>query len=616
MAKNRLESLRADHEIMEELQDLMHSRSGLPRAKEAPGGKKSVATALESVESRPASVYDTDQSIAEAIILMTGRPSLLVRDGTFDKPETATWQKRLAPHRALLEQGIPSVGRVELLYHPDFEWVGTAWMVADDVLVTNRHVAELFCERRGGQFPFARNLAGQTIDARVDFREEYQRSQAFEIKVRQVLYVSPAGRLHPDIAFMRIERNDELPPPIPLATRNPRARELVCVVGYPARDSRNAAPVMSQIFADIFDVKRLAPGYVMELPGAGTFTHDCTTLGGNSGSVIFTVASGEAVGLHFAGRFAEANYAVDVSTIKQVLAQMNGFAVAVDVIPEADRRRPEDYADRKGYQEGFLGDAHHVSLPDLTTPIRHDTVVVNADARSIGRYVLDYTHFSVVMSRAHRLARYTAVNIDGSQEVVVRRRNTGWRLDPRLELEHQTGNALYHGNRLDRGHLVRRLDPVWGSDDEAKQAEEDTFHYTNAAPQHEQLNQKSWLKLEDYLLENTNNRDLKLTVFTGPIFQEDDPLYRGVQIPQAYWKVAVMVTQEGELHATAYKLGQAQFLDDIEFAFGAFGTFQVPVRTLEEETGLSFGNLADFDPLDKLEGIAYQPIRGPEDIIM
>ena len=39
-------------------------------------------------------------------------------------------------------------------------------------------------------------------------------------------------------------------------------------------------------------------------------THDSSTLGGNSGSALIDVATGRVVGLHFAGRYLEANYAV------------------------------------------------------------------------------------------------------------------------------------------------------------------------------------------------------------------------------------------------------------------------------------------------------------------
>ena len=50
--------------------------------------------------------------------------------------------------------------------------------------------------------------------------------------------------------------------------------------------------------------------------------HDCSTLGGNSGSVLLDLATGEAVGLHFAGRFLEANYAVPAAVVAARLEQV------------------------------------------------------------------------------------------------------------------------------------------------------------------------------------------------------------------------------------------------------------------------------------------------------
>ena len=60
------------------------------------------------------------------------------------------------------------------------------------------------------------------------------------------------------------------------------------------------------------------------------------------------------------------------------------------------------------------------------------------------------------------MAFYSAVNIDGTQ---LRRvpRGDSWFLDPRIPAEVQTGDEVYKNNDLDRGHMTRRLDPVWGS---------------------------------------------------------------------------------------------------------------------------------------------------------
>ena len=90
-----------------------------------------------------------------------------------------------------------------------------------------------------------------------------------------------------------------------------------------------------------------------------------------------------------------------------------------------------------------------------------------------------------------------------------------WRFDPRIPQTAQLGNDLYRGNNLDRGHQVRRLDPVWGEEDEALLAQEDTFHYTNACPQHKDLNQREWNDLEDYVLDNAGAHELKVSVLTN-----------------------------------------------------------------------------------------------------
>src|SRR5919112_1840117 len=102
-----------------------------------------------------------------------------------------------------------------------------------------------------------------------------------------------------------------------------------------------------------------------------------------------------------------------------------------------------------------------------------------------------------------------------------------WRLDPRLPEDEQTGGRVYARNDLDRGHLVRRASAVWGDTRaEAAQANEDTFYYTNAAPQAAKFNQgmELWLGLESYLQENAADNSRRIVVFTGPIFGDTDPV--------------------------------------------------------------------------------------------
>ncbi|NMR31378.1 DNA/RNA non-specific endonuclease [Crystallibacter degradans] len=223
--------------------------------------------------------------------------------------------------------------------------------------------------------------------------------------------------------------------------------------------------------------------------------------------------------------------------------------------------------------------------------------------------VLDYTHFTICLNTQQRLAELAAVNIDGAQLQDLPREDN-WRLDPRLAADLQAGEDLYRGNDLDRGHLVRRLDPVWGRRVEAAKANTETFFYTNAAPQVNTFNQSKdlWLGLEDYLMDHADNYDTRLSVFTGPVFDDADPRYRGFSIPLLFWKVAAWRAAEG-IASTAYILDQSPLLDEIELErlttaataageippLGPYRTFQVPVQDVQSLTGLGLEQLVEAD---------------------
>src|SRR4051812_27446591 len=140
----------------------------------------------------------------EAVIRDFGRPVLYVRDGKIAMPASGELRSRLRPVKARLEAGIPSVGRIEVTNNPVRSWGGTGWVIDEGVIVTNRHVAELFVERGARSFVSKRNpVTHDVISARIDFREEYGRAEtsAAEVAVRRVLFVEREARRRPDVAF-------------------------------------------------------------------------------------------------------------------------------------------------------------------------------------------------------------------------------------------------------------------------------------------------------------------------------------------------------------------------------------------------------------------------------
>ncbi|MBT2458034.1 DNA/RNA non-specific endonuclease [Streptomyces sp. ISL-86] len=272
--------------------------------------------------------------------------------------------------------------------------------------------------------------------------------------------------------------------------------------------------------------------------------------------------------------------------------------------------------DRTGYDPAFLGPTIPLPKPSTT---------------GIKTVVLPYTHFSVVFRPDRRLAASTAVCIDGAKILEDVPRDDKWEFDPRVPQAHQCGNDIYRDNPLDRGHLVRRLDPVWGATAEANRANVDTFHFTNAAPQADVFNQgkQLWQGLENYLLDHAAEFDRKLSVMTGPVLHDSDPPYRGMQVPLRFWKVAAFI-QGGKLASTAYILDQSPDLTrDYERAMagakpgdppplGAFRTFQVPVTDIVQLTGLDFGPLpgADLMPVTRAPAERWKRLESFEDMVV
>src|SRR4051794_22358966 len=244
--------------------------------------------------------------------------------------------------------------------------------------------------------------------------------------------------------------------------------------------------------------------------------------------------------------------------------------------------------------------------------------------------LLHYTHFSVLVRPDRRLAATTAVGIDGASLRDIER-DDDWRFDPRLEESAQTGNDVYADNDLDRGHLVRRRDPAWGSDSEAQAANADTFYFTNAAPQAAAFNQgiELWNGLENYLLDNAATYARRLVVLTGPVLAADDPPYRGIRIPRLFYKVAGFLDRN-ELAATGYVLDQSSQLPDLDTVaaaraaagepppLGPFRTFQVPVADIARLTGLELGAYVAVDryrpPADSIAPEGWTELHSHDDI--
>ena len=296
---------------------------------------------------------------------------------------------------------------------------------------------------------------------------------------------------------------------------------------------------------------------------------------------------------------------------------------AATVFTESVSIDPE-YGNREGYDPEFLGGNLNVPLPKLSAAQEREAAHVRGAEAGDSPFELKYHHYSVVMNRVRRLAFFTAVNIDGRTGQRPGRDPDKWFFDPRIEAELQLGNDLYKGSPFDRGHLVRRLDPAWGRTERvAKVANDDTFHFTNCSPQHKRFNEGKnlWAGLEDYLLNKAGDERKRMTVFTGPVFEKDDPAFRDVRIPKQFWKVAVVVRPNGKPAALGFLVSQADLIRPVveEAAIDVARTFQTPIRTIQDLTDLDFGKLskleaASLDQFGLESTSAGRPLESFEDI--
>ncbi len=276
----------------------------------------------------------------ESIVMHHGRPVFFVKDNHIPDIEDTLWQERLAEYQDSISQNIKCTGRIEVNGHPrqafldygEEYYAGSCVAVSDSLLLTNRHVALEFCNIDGTIKP------GMTVQ--VDFNEELDRDPDVEIPIEKAVYIDPIL----NYAILRTHNSEPL-------IYSPFAQKmdeqsgidkdrLSYIIGYPAFDTRNPTDVQHRIFQGKYNVKRLAPGRLRNIipasagapstpenapPAQPSLVMDYTSLGGNSGSPVFDLQTGTLVGLHYMGRYGEANFAIPLPLIAETLTHYITF---------------------------------------------------------------------------------------------------------------------------------------------------------------------------------------------------------------------------------------------------------------------------------------------------
>jgi serine protease len=276
-----------------------------------------------------------DERVAlEAVIMTDGsRPTFLLRNGAVDEtlPQARAWLDDLVGARQAIKKAARATCRIEPARGGGpGTYFGTGALINDEkgYVLTNFHVLNKILRqsstlRASGPTPNTFRIFG---GVRVDFDGETGSTSQISCRVVEAIIPPGAGQTEGmiDAVLLRIEPGQgfTLPAKVTLSIDTDPVRGAVaslCVIGFPAnpgaRDIEGSSDidwndVISKLFNNRFGLKRLAPGKVSAMLGSipgpdqsRIFGHDATTLGGSSGSIVFSWRDGgnPGVGLHFRG---------------------------------------------------------------------------------------------------------------------------------------------------------------------------------------------------------------------------------------------------------------------------------------------------------------------------
>ncbi|MFN3641329.1 MAG: DNA/RNA non-specific endonuclease [Gemmobacter sp.] len=271
----------------------------------------------------------------EAIILPDQRPAIDILNGSYAVLHPLWLDLDEAGVRARLEARFPTIGRIDVPGDPRIPYAGTGFVVGPNLLMTNRHVAQVFTAGVGRQG--LRFLPG--LGAGVDFRRERHAPDAPLLRLAAPVMIHPYW----DMALLTVEGLPEAVAPLALSPEPAEALagRRVAVVGFPAFDPRNPADVQMEVFGGVFGVKRLQPGRITGTAPAASIAgtvpamlHDASTLGGNSGSCLIDLATGAVLGLHFGGRYLVTNHAVPAGALVRDGRVVDAGVQVAGTVPE------------------------------------------------------------------------------------------------------------------------------------------------------------------------------------------------------------------------------------------------------------------------------------------
>jgi hypothetical protein len=268
-----------------------------------------------------------DQLIAlESVIRTRGRPGLIVADDGLEPlddarhPGSGFWRIPVSDHELQLLQVSASSGAVmvrDRVNGGGAMVIGTAWLIKNNHVVTNRHV--LVSPNGTALVDRVSNAPTQgtlnpAFELVIDFAHHRNAVAPQIATVAGVPFIAEAAD-PVDVAIIQLATLPNGPAPMALADGAAASRH-VFLVGHPAM-MRAVPREVQAVFGTPDGRKRVCLGEVLaDGASPGEIAHDASTIGGFSGACVQVFGGAGVSALHYYGDPARGNRAVTASALR------------------------------------------------------------------------------------------------------------------------------------------------------------------------------------------------------------------------------------------------------------------------------------------------------------